>query len=1079
MVLVQGGAAERFEEAVNYPGDLLLVRGGAGTGKSTLIARRFRMLVSRGLQPAQLLVLVPSDARARALAQTLEDQLEHGYERLFVLTPTELANLVLGLDGEDELTLGAADRVAMLLERIDGLSLRHHDFGGNASALLAGFVRKIDRLKAELIGPEEYASWASALARACPDQAAAAAELEFAEVYEAHERLLAEAGARDEGGLIRDALRLAAERSAVRRRFLHVLVDDAHELDLAPANLVRALSAGGGLTVAGDPHAALRRFRGAGAERLASFASPGARVITLERSWRCRERVRLAAGALVLPERSPSPPPAARSLLSSERRPTIFSASPWPALGAGVGTVPRRAEATLQPVAPLHFPPEGPDGGEVRFWACAGERGQAQSVAADIERLISREGVAPGRVAVLVPSIFRQGREVAVALEERAVPHRLIGEAPFFQRTEVRDLLAWMRLLADPADAAAVVRALARPPIELRAVDIARCTQIARRRKLDMVAALAAATESPHLPPEARERIGIFLRLYRAAAADIDASRPDRYVHGLIERLGLRRQQLFAAQADVVERLRALSRFGELASAYTRRMPLASARDFARRIAAVADILPPTLHEQEEPELTGAPVVQVLALEVAGGLEVDHVYVLGADQRLRAPATEPIPDALLGEPLPSDAEASAERLLRQQLYVALTRARQRVVLCRPSSAPAASCATIEQLRCALGAEWEERPEELFGPAEALHSTYRLLRDELLEGTMRAGGRLGELRFDTDLDVSHAVVRYLELLKVAALIARPAEQPLEEALRDVNARILQAISAEQREIFASSALDEYLLDSERDARRRAQAIAARDEPSLVGFLPIRGDGVVLSASDIDTYRSCPLRYKFARVFRIPSEPTLHQRFGILVHQVLERFHAAQDGDGSLAELLALLDATWRRAGFGDSGEERQLRAKAAAALTRYHERFRSHESEPLWFERQFTFKLGPHVLRGRVDRVDRLPDGDYELIDYKTGRPKTPAQLAEDVQLSLYALGAREAWELESSRQAYYYLLDDRKVTVPGDGGERAERVREVVEQVAAGIRSQEFEPTPSLEACSACDYRLICPAAEH
>ena len=197
------------------------------------------------------------------------------------------------------------------------------------------------------------------------------------------------------------------------------------------------------------------------------------------------------------------------------------------------------------------------------------------------------------------------------------------------------------------------------------------------------------------------------------------------------------------------------------------------------------------------------------------------------------------------------------------------------------------------------AQWEDREEELFGPAETLHSTYRLLRDELLEGTMRAGGRLGELRFDTDLDVSHAVVRYLELLKLAALIARPEGQSVAEALRDVNARILQAVTAEQREIFTSSALDDYLLDAERDARRRAQAIAARDEPSLEPFLPKRGDGVVLSASDIDTYRTCPLKYKFARVFRIPQEPTIHQRFGILVHQVLERFHAGEAAAGDAA------------------------------------------------------------------------------------------------------------------------------------------------------------------------------------
>ena len=148
---------------------------------------------------------------------------------------------------------------------------------------------------------------------------------------------------------------------------------------------------------------------------------------------------------------------------------------------------------------------------------------------------------------MLVRSVAREGQAVAVALEERAVPHRLVGAAAFFQRAEVRDLLAWLRLLVDPGDAGAVVRALARPPIELRSIDLARCTQIARRRKLDMVGALGAALESPQIPPEARERIRTFLKLYRAASRALDSTRPDLFVHRLIERLGLRRQLLFAA----------------------------------------------------------------------------------------------------------------------------------------------------------------------------------------------------------------------------------------------------------------------------------------------------------------------------------------------------------------------------------------------------------------------------------------------------------------------------------------------------------------------------------------------------
>ena len=111
----------------------------------------------------------------------------------------------------------------------------------------------------------------------------------------------------------------------------------------------------------------------------------------------------------------------------------------------------------------------------------------------------------------------------------------------------------------------------------------------------------------------------------------------------------------------------------------------------------------------------------------------------------------------------------------------------------------------------------DREEELFGPAEALQSIFRERRDELLASVARLGTRLGELRFDTDLDVAHGVVRYLELVKLAALMQRRASEPLAEALDDVNARLAAAVSPLQREVLASSPLDELLLGAAHDAR----------------------------------------------------------------------------------------------------------------------------------------------------------------------------------------------------------------------------------------------------------------------
>ena len=136
----------------------------------------------------------------------------------------------------------------------------------------------------------------------------------------------------------------------------------------------------------------------------------------------------------------------------------------------------------------------------------------------------------------------------------------------------------------------------------------------------------------------------------------------------------------------------------------------------------------------------------------------------------------------------------------------------------------------------------------------------------------------------------------------------------------------------REIFQTSTLDDTLLASRADDRARAQALAPREEPSLGPFLPRKGVGLALSASDIETYRSCPLRYKFARVLRIPTEQTLHQRFGIVVHQVLERYHSS--GQTLRAECTDLLEVDRRL----EARSERRARADGRCAkLSRYHAR----------------------------------------------------------------------------------------------------------------------------------------------
>jgi DNA helicase II / ATP-dependent DNA helicase PcrA len=1071
---VEGGSPPEPEPAlteaqarvVRHRAGPLLVSGPAGSGRSEVLARRLESLVADGTEPQRVLTLTRSRAGATRLRARAGALVEPPYEELWIATYESVAERLLseyaleaGLDPFFA-TVRRADRLALLLDHLDELSLRRHEIRGNPAGLLARLLRRIDALKAEGISPARLRDWAEQREREAPgidERERSRREREFADLYASHDRILRENGSLDGGDLVLELERLLRERPDVRgeisTRFRFVMVDELEDAGAAHRALVDVLAEYGNVVCACNVAQSIRRPPAAAVDPGPSFMERyrEAEHVVLDRTHRFGAEVGRAARAV-----------------------------------AALGGDPDAALA------------DRGDGAEswVRFWRCTSERAEAQATAREIEHLLAAGEVRPEAVCVIVGSGWREARLVAAALEERTVPFRFAGDAALFQRPEVRDVLAWLRMLADPTDSAAVVRALTRPPVELRSIDLARCTAIARRRKLDMISALDAALESPQLPPEARDRIKAFLKLQRSASAAMEEMRADVFVRRLIERIGLRRHRLFVATPEAAERLQSLSRLSELAAAWTRREQRGSVRDFVRHLTAVADA-----GELDPDDTATAPggTVVLAEPEQVKGLEFDHVYLLGLHRgaiAARDSAAGWLPRSLLpGELVRAEADDVSRAARARLAYLSMTRARRGLVMSRPEQSVDGEVGPspfYEAARDALEADEEIHEEELFGPAEGLHSTYRMLRDEVLESSWRAGAALSEMRLDTAEDVTQAVARYLELIKLAALVQRPGAEPAAEAISALNELLGRAASPEQRAALEASALDEYVVAEERDVAARRELVAARREPSLEQFIPRRGDGLALSASDIDLYRTCPLKYKFARVFAIPREPTINQRFGILIHQVLERFHTevlkadalrrpgissptASGPPGSLDRLLFLFEAGWRRTGFGSSDDELQYRDRAVAALARYHERQRSAESRPVWLERGFAFAIGAHQLRGRVDRVDRRSDGGYELIDYKTGEQR--AGQGDDVQLALYRLAARSAWQVEAETGSYWYVLEDERVEVPA-APDDAERVERTVLEVGAGIEGQDFEPRPSYEICSWCDYRLICPASE-
>src|SRR5204863_4168430 len=280
----------------------------------------------------------------------------------------------------------------------------------------------------------------------------------------------------------------------------------------------------------------------------------------------------------------------------------------------------------------------------------------------------------------------------------------------------------------------------------------------------------------------------------------------------------LRRRRLFVATPEAAERLQSLSRLSELAAAWTRREPRGSVRDFVRHLTAVADAgeLDP-----DDAATASAGTVVLAEPEQVKGLEFEHVYLLGLHRgaiTARDSAAAWLPRSLMPDDAATDSSEDATRAARARLaYLGMTRPRRGLVMSWPAQSAEGQVSPspfYEAARDALGADEEIHEEELFGPAEGLHSTYRMLRDEVLEASWRAGSALSEMRLDTAEDVTQAVARYLELIKLAALVQRPGSEPAAETISALNELLGRAASAEQRAALEASTLDEYVVSEER-------------------------------------------------------------------------------------------------------------------------------------------------------------------------------------------------------------------------------------------------------------------------
>lgn len=990
-----------------------LILGGPGTGKTARVLGAAEEARAAG---REAMVVAVSAAAATLLRDRSGGRSRAGGDGagLRILTLPALALFVLRdtapAGARPPRLVGRSERLAMLHEFVATREL------ASGAPTPADLLERIDRLAAYGVDAERIAAWAAALA----DGPFAARQREFADLVLRHDEMLDARGLRSTPQAVLDARRALAPLQTPGRLDL-IAIDDAQQLQPAELELVLecARAMGADLLLAADDDQAARGGAAAGAViRTLLQRMPGAEVVHLETSQRLTATVARAAELVVAPAsgRLPRPP-----------------------LGAAPG-------------------------GAIELHRHAAAQEQASRVAAWIAGSIAA-GTRPDRVAIACVDPARDARALALSLEARGVASDAVDLESDADRPELRDLLAWIRLLLDPADVEATVRALTRPPIGLPGADLARIVQVARRRKLPITEAVRGALEGPGLEPRSRERAQEFLGHVERFVPRIDAGDAAVLLRDLIAALGLHRRQLASTGPEARAAQRALRRVEVVATGHVAREPHASPREVFAGVAELLDAgaLPEErVHEAGHPPTPAVRIVGVRVDELRG-LDVDELHLVGLERgAVEALDHEPA-EPLLGD---SHRGAPLDRA-RRLLYLAMTRARERIVVSVVGDG-AQDSPLLAELSAGLGLEIASGGSPVREEEQLLEAA-GALRDLLSHDVARAAAGIDDLRLDGDVDLTNAVVRVLELVKVAALLGRDTEaRPLGEAIDQINHQLGMVTSPMQRELLATSDLDARLLAGERIRPEAAP------EPSMAAFLPRRGEGIALSATDIATYLMCPLQYKFGRVLKVPRPQTVQQRFGIAVHQAIERYHAA--GGGALPKLLGLLDTAWRTGGLGADEAQLQFRGRAERALRDYHARLALDPGEPVWVERPFDFRIGRHALRGRVDRVDRLPDGGYELIDVKTGPPRDAADLARDVQLALYDLAARDAWRIEPTLRSYYYVLDDLKVQLPA--GVNADWVTGTVEEVGAGIEAEQFEPTPSPKACGWCDFRLACPAAE-
>ena len=600
-------------EAVLHGDGPLLVLAGAGSGKTRVLTHRVARLIGElGVAPEAVLAITFTNKAAGEMRDRIGRLVGPRARAIWASTFHSACVRILRREAESagyarDFSIYDADDQLRLIRRC----LVEEEVDPKRVAPRAVQAR-ISDAKSLLQGPEEMA----ALSGSFNDEI-------VARVYRRYAEALRQNGAMDFDDLLMVTAQLMEHDEAVRRRwqsrFEHVLVDEYQDTNHAQYRLVRALAEPQRNVVAvGDDDQGIYSWRGADVRNILDFERdyPNAHVVALEQNYRSTGTILRAANAVV------------------ERNPHRHPKRLWTDLG---------------------------DGEPITVASCRDEHEEARLVAAEIDRVLARGG-SLAEVAVFYRT-NAQSRAIEDQLVRRGVAYQVVGGPRFYERAEVRDLLAYLRVVANPADGVSLTRMLGAPRRGLGPGCVAKLEAYARAFDVPVAGALLRPDEVAGLAPGQRATVAATGALIADVRQRVAAGAPlDRILEEVLERSGLRealeREGTFEAQG----RIENLEEMVRVAAEYDATQDEATLAGFLEGIALQADA--DTLDASE-----GS--VTLMTIHNAKGLEFETVVITGLEEGLFPHSRSDTPEALEEE--------------RRLFYVGLTRARRHLTLTHAES----------------------------------------------------------------------------------------------------------------------------------------------------------------------------------------------------------------------------------------------------------------------------------------------------------------------------------------------------------------------------------------------------------